>query len=195
MTRLRDCLLFAVLTSVISTGALAQANTQVGALADSESGWFSDWSKEDKALALNLGVGAAVLGWGVANWDYGEGGPRFQSEGWFDRETEEGGADKLGHFYSAYLFSHLFAGQYERWDFDKDQAIRWGALSSLGVTGLIEVGDAFSDYGFSYEDPNSRVFSARMGLTLSLSMGSSGGRAWKKRSSCYTCWSMMPTGS
>ena len=35
----------------------------------------------------------------------------------------------------------------------KDQAIRWGALSSLGVTGLIEVGDAFSDrYGFSYQD-------------------------------------------
>jgi len=51
------------------------------------------------------------------------------------------------------MFSHLFAGQYERWDFDKDQAIRWGALSSLGITGLIEAGDAFSDkYGFSYQD-------------------------------------------
>ena len=166
MTRLRDCLLFAALTSVISTGALAQANTQVSALADSGSGWFSDWSKEDKALALNLGVGAAVLGWGVANWDYGSGGPRFQSEGWFDRETEEGGADKLGHFYSAYLFSHLFAGQYERWDFDKDQAIRWGALSSLGVTGLIEVGDAFSDYGFSYEDMISNTLGVAAGYLL-----------------------------
>ena len=40
-------------------GVLAQANTQASALADSKSGWFSDWSKEDKALALNLGVGAA----------------------------------------------------------------------------------------------------------------------------------------
>jgi hypothetical protein len=100
--------------------------------------------EEDKALALNLGIGAAVLGWGFANWDYGSGGPRFQDEGWLDRETHDGGADKLGHFYTAYLFSHLFAGQYERWDFDKDQAIRWGALPSLGVTGLIEVGDAFS---------------------------------------------------
>jgi Predicted periplasmic lipoprotein (DUF2279) len=166
MTRLRDCLLFAALTSVISTGALAQANTQVSALADSGSGWFTDWSKEDKALALNLGVGAAVLGWGVVNWDYGEGGPRFQSEGWFDRETEEGGADKLGHFYSAYLFSHLFAGQYERWDFDKDQAIRWGALPPLGVTGLIEVGDAFSDYGFSYEDMIFNTLGAAAGYLL-----------------------------
>jgi hypothetical protein len=166
MTRFRDCLLFAVLMSLISTGALAQGNTEAGTQADSKSGWFSDWSREDKALALNLGVGAAVLGWGVANWDYGAGGPRFQSEGWFDRETDEGGADKLGHFYSAYLFSHLFAGQYERWDFDKDQAIRWGALSSLGVTGLIEVGDAFSDYGFSYEDMIFNTLGAAAGYLL-----------------------------
>jgi hypothetical protein len=62
MTRFRDCLLFAVLMSLISTGALAQSDTQAGTQADSKSGWFSDWSKEDKALALNLGVGAAVLG-------------------------------------------------------------------------------------------------------------------------------------
>jgi hypothetical protein len=144
VARLKRSLLCATLAGLISTGALAQT--------DNKSGWLSDWSKEDKALALNLGIGATVLGWGFANWDYGSGGPRFQSEGWFDRETDEGGADKLGHFYTSYLFSHLFAGQYERWDFDKDQAIRLGALSSLGVTGLIEVGDAFSDYGFSYED-------------------------------------------
>jgi hypothetical protein len=99
MIRLRDCLLFVVLMSQISTGALAQADTQTIIQADSKSGWFSDWSKEDKALALNLGIGAAVLGWGFTNWDYGSGGPRFQDEGWFDRETTEGGADKLGHLY------------------------------------------------------------------------------------------------
>ena len=94
------------------------------------------------------------------------GRPAFPDEGWFDRETDEGGADKLGHFYTAYLFSHLFAGLYERWDFDKDQAIRWGALSSLGVTGLIEVGDAFSDYGFSYQDMVFNTLGAAAGYLL-----------------------------
>lgn len=152
------CIVCAALVNLFISGASAQT--------DDNSGWVSDWSKEDKALALNLGVSAAVLGWGFANWDYGTGGPRFQSEGWFDRETDEGGADKLGHLYTAYLFSHLFAGQYERWDFDKDQAIRWGALSSLGVTGLIEVGDAFSDYGFSYEDMVSNALGAAAGYLL-----------------------------
>jgi hypothetical protein len=150
--------LCATLAGLINTGALAQT--------DNKSEWLSDWSKEDKALTLNLGIGAAVLGWGFANWDYGSGGPRFQNEGWFDRETDEGGADKLGHFYTSYLFSHLFAGQYERWDFDKDQAIRLGALSSLAVTGLIEVGDAFSDYGFSYEDMIFNTLGAAAGYLL-----------------------------
>jgi hypothetical protein len=56
--------------------------------------------EEDKALALNLRIDATLLGWDFANWDYGSGGPRFQDEGWFDRETYDGGADKLGHFYT-----------------------------------------------------------------------------------------------
>src|ERR687898_1128177 len=118
MMRSWHSLLCAALITLLSTGALAQT--------DKATTWMSDWSKEEKALTLNLGIGAVVLGWGFANWDYGTGGPRFQSEGWFDRETDEGGADKLGHFYPSYLFTHLFAGQYERWDFDKDQAIQWG---------------------------------------------------------------------
>src|SRR5690349_4267317 len=80
MTRFRDFLLFSALMSLISAGALAQADTQAGTQADSRSGWSSDGSKEDKAPALNLGIGAAVLGWGFANWDYGSGGPRFQDE-------------------------------------------------------------------------------------------------------------------
>jgi len=52
MTRFRDFLLFSALMSLISAGA----------------------------PTLNLGIGAAVLGWGFANWDYGSGGPRFQDE-------------------------------------------------------------------------------------------------------------------
>jgi hypothetical protein len=144
MARSWHSLLCAALVALTGTGALAQV--------ENGAGWMADWSKEDKALALNLGIGAAVLGWGFANWDYGSGGPRFQSEGWLGQDTTEGGADKFGHLYTAYVFSHLFAGQYKRWDFDNDQSITLGALSALGVTGLIEVGDAFSDYGFAYED-------------------------------------------
>jgi Predicted periplasmic lipoprotein (DUF2279) len=164
MMRSWHSLLCAAMIALLSTGALAQTDEGASWLS---APWMSDWSKEEKALTLNLGIGAVVVGWGFANWDYGTGGPRFQDEGWFGRETDEGGADKLGHLYTAYLFSHLFAGQYERWDFEKDEAIKWGALSSLGITGLIEVGDAFSDrYGFSYQDMVFNTLGAAAGYLL-----------------------------
>ncbi|MFC5358442.1 DUF2279 domain-containing protein [Azospirillum himalayense] len=111
------------------------------------------WSKEDKALALNVGTGVLALGWGVWSWDWGTGGPRFQDEGWFGRSTTEGGADKIGHAWTGYAISHLLARQYQSWGFTQTDSARYGALSSLGIMGLVEVGDAFSDdYGFSYQD-------------------------------------------
>lgn len=127
----------------------------------------SEWTREDKALWLNLGVGAVALGWGVWSWDWGTAGPRFQDEGWFGRTTTEGGADKLGHAWSGYAISHLFANRYEHFGYSRTEAARYGALSSLGVMGLIEVGDAFSDdYGFSYQDMLFNAAGAALGYVL-----------------------------
>ena len=134
MTRPWLALLCGAAISVFGTGSVAQ---------DTGSYWMSDWTKEDKAIALNLGINAAVLGWGFANWEYGSGGPRFQDEGWFGRDTDEGGADKLGHFYSTYLMSHLFAGQFERWDFDSQQAIQWGATRRCSMMRSATAGGAY----------------------------------------------------
>lgn len=128
---------------------------------------FADWPKEDKALALSLGVGAATLGWGIWNWEWGETGPRFQDEGWFGRGTTEGGADKLGHLWIGYALSHLLAGQYTRWDYPPDEAARLGALTSAGTMTLVEVGDAFSDkFGFSYQDFLFNLAGAGLGYVL-----------------------------
>jgi uncharacterized protein YfiM (DUF2279 family) len=136
-------------------------------LSDLSLSGFSELPKEDKVLYLNLGVGTTVLLWGVWNWEWGTGGPRFQDEGWLGRGTVNGGADKLGHMYSGYVLSHLFAGQYERWDYTNDVAARLGALSSVGVMSLIEIGDAFSDeYGFSYQDMVFNIAGATLGYVL-----------------------------
>ncbi|OYD80148.1 hypothetical protein CHT98_32775 (plasmid) [Azospirillum brasilense] len=130
-------------------------------------GDYSDWAREDKAFWLNVGVGAVALGWGAWSWDWGTSGPRFQDEGWFGRTTAEGGADKLGHAWSGYAISHLFANRYEHFGYSRTEAAGYGALSSLGVMGLIEVGDAFSDdYGFSYQDMLFNVAGAALGYVL-----------------------------
>jgi len=134
--------------------------------AEEKSTWYENLSKEKKALLLNAVAGAAILTWGAFTWDYGEEAPHFQGEGWFGKDTPEGGADKLGHAYSAYALSHLFYYQYQRWGYDQKHAIRFGCLSSLGVTTLMEIGDSFSEYGFSCQDALFNVIGAAIGYGM-----------------------------
>lgn len=115
--------------------------------------WDPDWSKERKAAVANIGAGAAVLAWGAAAWDWGSGGPRFQDEGWFTRNTTEGGADKIGHAWTAYTLGHLFSNRYQEWGFSRGEAAFFGAASSTALMTLVELGDSISDvHGFSVQD-------------------------------------------
>lgn len=111
-----------------------------------------DLPRHAKARNLNLLAAGATIGWGIINWDYFQESPQAGSENWFGRETDEGGADKLGHLYTTYALSHLYAAIYDKWDYPQQQALRLGALSALGTMTVMELGDSFSDYGFSYED-------------------------------------------
>jgi hypothetical protein len=123
-------------------------------------------SKENKTLLLNAAVGAAVLTWGLLEWDYGDRSPHFKEEKWFGKDTPEGGADKAGHMYFSYALSHLFSYQYKRWGYDQEPAIKLGCLSSLGIQTLIEIGDSFSSYGFSYEDELFNILGVAIGYVM-----------------------------
>ncbi len=111
-----------------------------------------EMDKEQKVWAVNLGGMAFITAWGVAKWDYFDRSPHAQAEGWFGQNTDEGGADKLGHLWSTYALSDGLASVYEDWGYEPEQAIVNGALSSFAIMGFMELGDSFSNYGFSYED-------------------------------------------
>lgn len=116
------------------------------------------------ALTRWAGLGA-VLGWGLLQWDYGAQGAHLAHEGWFERDTPEGGADKLGHFYTGYVLSRAFAGLYARWTPPADAA-REAALTALLLTSAIEAGDAFSPYGLSREDLVMNALGSGLGYAL-----------------------------
>lgn len=122
--------------------------------ASSVSAWLfdDDLPRQTKVRNLNLLAAGATIGWGIINWDYFQRSPQTGREDWFGRETDEGGADKLGHLYTTYALSHLYATIYHHWDYPQEQALRLGAFSALGTMTIMELGDSFSDYGFSYED-------------------------------------------
>ena len=101
---------------------------------------------------INLtGIGIVTV-WGVAKWDYFTNSPKSSSEGWFQNNTSTGGADKIGHVYTSYITTHGLSYLYETWCIKKDDAALYGALSSLVILGYMEIGDSFSEYGFSNED-------------------------------------------
>jgi len=114
---------------------------------------LTDEELKDRVLYTNLIGGAVVTAWGVAFWDYFTISPVMGDEDWFEEDTKYGGADKLGHLYSTYLWSLGFSSLYEYWGMENDDAMIYGPLTSWIFQGLMEVGDSFSEsQGFSYED-------------------------------------------
>lgn len=110
-------------------------------------------TRRQKMLLLNAGGMAAVAAYGFANWDYGESSFHFENEGWFERDSPHGGADKLGHFWSSYALSHLYSYVYRKWGYTDSEGNLYGALSTLALQTFMEVFDGFSPtQGFSYQD-------------------------------------------
>ena len=65
--------------------------------------------KEKKVLYTNLAAGSVIIGWGIAQWEYGQNSMHTTNEGWFGSNTDNGGADKLGHLYTTYAATRAFA--------------------------------------------------------------------------------------
>lgn len=120
------------------------------------------------------GVGA-IMAWGLARWDYGERSLHGGSEGWFGRNTPEGGADKAGHLYTGYVLARGLAALYRNWGLENAAAARQGAWSSLLLTAAMEFGDGFSPYGVSGEDMAMNLAGAWAGQALARS------EAWRER--------------
>ena len=112
-------------------------------------------------------AGAALISlWGAKKWDYGERSFHVENEAWFGKNTYTGGADKLGHVYSSYVLSHVLTWWYSYHGFPADKAAIYGSLSSFGLMTYMEVGDALSDFGFSYEDAIMNGLGSSLGYWL-----------------------------
>ena len=111
------------------------------------------FSKEEKYLWTNVAMATGILAWGFSQWGYGDEKFHFDSEGWFEKETSNGGSDKLGHFYTNYLVTRLLSDLYGSWGYDEKDAALYASFSSLAFSSLmIELGDGYSEHGFSKED-------------------------------------------
>ncbi|MDO9166331.1 MAG: DUF2279 domain-containing protein [Rhodoferax sp.] len=111
--------------------------------------------EDTRAVKWETGLlfGGAIV-FGSKNWNWGSSHSfRTTSEGWFGPDTESGGADKLGHAFSAYLITNGLAEQLLRQGRSPERA----ALTSVVITQALMLGveilDGYSvDHGWSTED-------------------------------------------
>ncbi len=114
----------------------------------------SAFTKGQKVLLSNVVMGGVIAAWGFTQWEYGTEDLHSGSEGWFGKETSNGGSDKLGHFYTNYLITRLIAPFYEDWGYTREKAALYSSLTAAFQSIVVmEVGDATSpEHGFSNED-------------------------------------------
>ena len=128
-----------------------------------------EFSKTEKMVLTNIGIATGVVAWGFSQWGYGEESYHWDNEGWFDKTTSNGGSDKLGHFYTNYLLTRTMSPIYEEWGYSKDESALYGSLTSIMCSGiLIEIGDGYSEHGFSKQDFIADAFGAFSGYLFYL---------------------------
>jgi hypothetical protein len=119
------------------------------------------------ANALVIGGGVAgVAAYGFAKWwDQGfKGHFTTGNEGWFGQDTRYGGADKLGHAYSANAGVRLTSALLQSYGNAPDTAANLAFWSTFGTLTAVEVADGFSkQYTFSWQDATMNAVGAGFG--------------------------------
>lgn len=120
-------------------------------------------------LLASAGMSAVVLGVGTqAWWDEGLQPFSLRDTGWFGRETYSGGADKLGHLYSSYIFLHSAASIYEAIGLDPEASAWLAAGFVLLLFNGFELIDGFTEFGFEYGDVVFNTLGVAAGLVARL---------------------------
>jgi hypothetical protein len=102
---------------------------------------------------INWGIPTAFALYGILFWDWGK-IKKFKTrdEGWFEKNTYAGGADKLAHMYSHFLLTRASYSFYRNNGLSRDESLFHSTLLASSVGVLIEVGDGLSHYGFAIND-------------------------------------------
>jgi hypothetical protein len=79
-------------------------------------------------------------------------GFQVSREGWFGRNTTNGGADKASHIVDYFIVANLFEDVYRMLGYSENAAILWGFGLALATGVGNEVSDGFTRHGFSWED-------------------------------------------
>ncbi len=109
-------------------------------------------------LGIAVGVPAAILSVGFVNWyvshriDFDLSSFHTRNRGWFGRDTHVGGHDNLGHMYANYVCQIEVARLFHSVGYSRDRSALYATLVTAFTFNMVELLDAFTDYGWEYSD-------------------------------------------
>jgi len=120
-----------------------------------EIGWDKNDEVKRDALRYIYSVGFpgltfayAFSSWGWGKRDYW----KWSHEGFFEHNTHYGGFDKIGHLFTHYSAMRLSCSVFNYTERGSNIRFLYGALLTFLMGLSIEIGDAYSGYGFAYHD-------------------------------------------
>ena len=122
------------------------------------------------ALGDEMFLGTMLISaWGIHFWDWFEQSFHFEKEHGFTQDSSTGGADKTGHFFTAYVFADFLNWRLRKQGWSRLRSTIVGSSVAMGLMTWIEVGDATSAYGWSWEDMLADFIGVAISAGLSLS--------------------------
>jgi hypothetical protein len=144
------------LAATTSSTSTAASNASQLALAPNEPLPRLDVDDGPSPLAVGLvsaGIAGAVLGTGVvAWWDRGFTELHLADTGLLGQETYAGGADKFGHFYSAWVSMAGMRPIYQSLGISREGSIVGASIFTFLLFNGFELIDGFTDYGVESGD-------------------------------------------
>jgi hypothetical protein len=77
---------------------------------------------------------------------------QMHKEGFFGRNTDNGGADKASHMTDYFVIANLFEDVYRILGYSHTEAVLWGFGIAVATGAANEFSDGFTRHGFSWED-------------------------------------------
>jgi len=124
-----------------------------------------------RAHYFSMAVQGGIILAGAIFWNYSErwtGEFGIENEGWFGKESNNGGADKLGHAYTWCLLTRGLIHNYERHGFSRKSSAFWGFTIPAFNGIIIEILDGYTDYNASTEDILFNLMGSGLGAYLYL---------------------------
>jgi hypothetical protein len=107
--------------------------------------------KNISIIALSAGLSASLISSYIAWWKDNSRSFRFYSGEWLN-DSGSNGIDKVGHFYTSYMFYRIQRDILLWGGYSNDFSTLTSAILTFSFALGIEIGDAFSTYGFDYQD-------------------------------------------